>query len=568
MKLNRLCFTLILCILTLVACQKPQKVEPPKVKAGVLDLSGWDFERHGNLKLFGKWEFYWEQFLTPKDFHQDLKTSPLNPVLSPMRGGIPMHVPVPSNWNAYEKGGNALPGRGHATYRLKIRMETGVGQMLSLKVPPPSTAYRLWINGNEMPGNGVVGTNAEEMTAVFRSRTATFVAEQENEVIFQVSNYLHREGGMWQVPIIGTVTQIQRYREKDLQFELFLMGSLLIMGLYHLGLFVLRHKEPSPLYFGLFCLDFALRAGVTGERVLANYFADDWKFTHTLEYLTFYVSPTLFIMFVYALFPKECSKLAVRFCQTIGMIFCLIVILTPAITYTATLKGYQLLTVVLCLYIIYVLCKAAVNRREGAGVFLAGFVVLFATVINDLLVANQIIYTGFWVPFGLFLFIFFQSFVLSMKFSRAFAISEDLTEHLEQKVEHRTHELHRALEETTEKEKEITHINQVVQTVNSSLNLEQVLEAVTRALEGIFRFDIVGILLRDEAQKCLTIHHIYGEPITEEIRKNLIQLKIPFDSKDSTQTWIINSRSPLYVNNAHEQNMLPIDKELHDILPF
>ena len=40
----------------------------PKAVDGILDLSGWDFEKSGPIKLEGEWEFYWKQLLEPKDF--------------------------------------------------------------------------------------------------------------------------------------------------------------------------------------------------------------------------------------------------------------------------------------------------------------------------------------------------------------------------------------------------------------------------------------------------------------------------------------------------------------------
>jgi hypothetical protein len=42
----------------------------PKIEAGFLDLSGWDFQAQ-SIELDGEWEFYWSQLLTPADFKSD-----------------------------------------------------------------------------------------------------------------------------------------------------------------------------------------------------------------------------------------------------------------------------------------------------------------------------------------------------------------------------------------------------------------------------------------------------------------------------------------------------------------
>ncbi len=40
----------------------------PKAIQGKIDLSNWNFEQNGIVKLNGEWEFYWEQLLEPQDF--------------------------------------------------------------------------------------------------------------------------------------------------------------------------------------------------------------------------------------------------------------------------------------------------------------------------------------------------------------------------------------------------------------------------------------------------------------------------------------------------------------------
>lgn len=40
----------------------------PIAQKGYLDLSDWNFEKDGNVKLDGKWEFYGNRLLTPSEF--------------------------------------------------------------------------------------------------------------------------------------------------------------------------------------------------------------------------------------------------------------------------------------------------------------------------------------------------------------------------------------------------------------------------------------------------------------------------------------------------------------------
>ena len=57
-----------------------------------------------------------------------------------------------------------------------------------------------------------------------------------------------------------------------------------------MGLFILRTKEKSILFFGLFCVLIAFRILVTGERYLIGLFPDfSWEVHVKIDYLTFYI---------------------------------------------------------------------------------------------------------------------------------------------------------------------------------------------------------------------------------------------------------------------------------------
>ncbi len=78
--------------------------------------SGFAIERtvHSPIKpLNGKWQFYWNQLLTPEDFRGERGKE---------RIARADHISVPSNWHGQilgeqTNGGLALPQFGYATYR-------------------------------------------------------------------------------------------------------------------------------------------------------------------------------------------------------------------------------------------------------------------------------------------------------------------------------------------------------------------------------------------------------------------------------------------------------------------
>lgn len=76
----------------------------PVANQGYLDLSDWDFEKNGNVKLDGEWEFYWDELLVPSDF---TKLNPSTP---------DGYIKVPSEWDN-SIGDAKLSDKGAATYR-------------------------------------------------------------------------------------------------------------------------------------------------------------------------------------------------------------------------------------------------------------------------------------------------------------------------------------------------------------------------------------------------------------------------------------------------------------------
>ncbi|MEW5922210.1 MAG: hypothetical protein AB1796_14965 [Bacillota bacterium] len=224
---------------------------PPRAVGGVLDLRNWSFGQNGVLSLEGQWEFYWRQLLNPEDFKGG--------------GAVPRagYIEVPGTWNGYALPGNGkgqkLPGEGYATYRLVIHTNADE-PVLGLKILDFATSYRLWVNGELLSENGRVGTNKDETLPQSFPRLVNFQNDGGTvEIVLQIANFTHRKGGIWTDIKIGTPGQLQTLREKQAFGTLFLCGGLLIMAVYHLGLYLLRRKDRAPLFCALLCFLIAAR---------------------------------------------------------------------------------------------------------------------------------------------------------------------------------------------------------------------------------------------------------------------------------------------------------------------
>ncbi len=451
---------------------------PPQAVNGVLDLSDWDLKEDGPVDLIGEYEFYWMQHLMPEDFS---KTNPSEKT---------EFIKVPGYWNGYKLGGKELPGHGYVTYRLNVVLNKQK-EPLALRTVEIANAHTIYVNGQKVGFLGQAGKNRETTVPRQYPQIVDFAHETNNmEIIIQVSNFHHRRGGVWEVIQLGIEKDLRKAREKRLSFDLLLIGSILLMALYHLGLFIVRKKDLSPLYFGIFCFLMALRSLSTGGRYLMLAFPDlSWELMIKFEYLSFYLCVPAFAMFMRSIFQKF-SERFLRLLEMLAIAFSAIVIFTPARFFSHTLNLYEIITLITVIYGLYVIFVSLNQKRIEASVFLLGFAILCLTIINDMLHVENIIQTGFFAQFGFFFFMLSQSFLLSYRFSTALTTVEtqqielrDTLESLKAEIIDRV-QAEEALSESEEKYRTILHsIEEGVYEVDLAGNLTFFNDSLRRHLK-------------------------------------------------------------------------------------
>ncbi|GIX41676.1 MAG: hypothetical protein KatS3mg129_1409 [Leptospiraceae bacterium] len=407
---------------------------PPVINKGILDLKNWDFSKQGMVPLKGEWEFYYNQLLNPEDF--------INNSYSTIK-----YLNSPSSWTDIN-----LPEKGYATYRIKI-INLKTNQMLGLKIPYMNSSYNLYLNGQLIAKNGIVATKEDlyipqhlPQIRIFQNNSA------ELEIILQIANFSDNIGGIWESILIGTEEQIVKNFWISIGRELFFFGIILIMGLYHLFLYFFRNQEKASLYFSLFCIFMAIRISITGEKFLLQFFPFfPWGLHIKLEYLSIYFGLPVFSYFLFFAFNHKSKSLylsdkrnfkyiiteefyypLIEFIFYFSIPFILITIFTNTIFYGDFLKLYQIFLLICAVYLFYGMVLATIKKKEGAIFSFIGIIIPFFTVINDILYAKRIIHTGYFLSFGMFVFILFQSLSLAYKFSRSFSQIEQLTNHLKQ----------------------------------------------------------------------------------------------------------------------------------------
>jgi hypothetical protein len=375
----------------------------PKAMQGVLDLRGYRMAASRAVELNGEWSWYGSKLLEPGNE-------------AALADGF---VPVPSEWRNVRLNGGPLPSQGYGTYRLHVLLpETLQHQVLGLYIPSVASAYRLWVNGAPLASNGTVGTsvgtmvpkNYPKVVYVYPDGTATL------DILIQVSNFVQRKGGLWQPIKLGSVDPIMHERNGNMFYEVFIVGSLLMMSLYHVGLYLTRKRNGSALFFAIVCTSIAVRTLFLGE-TLAVYFIPelDWEWGVKAEYISAELALWGLLYFLHAQYPQESSRI-VRLAVTAVVVYCIVnQLLSPARAYTELFFYFQygfVLPVVFYMLVVYVL--AARRRRPGSIINLIGLLAIGAAIVHDTLAYTRL-HTGVdLVPLGFLAYLLTQSVQLSM----------------------------------------------------------------------------------------------------------------------------------------------------------
>lgn len=430
---------------------------PPIAKQGTLDGSGLITSQAESIALDGEWEFYWRQLLEPIHFQSAY------PPVSEL-------VQLPAPWTTYsDSHGSFLPSEGYATYRLRVLLPKEVNEAahtLALYPKSIASAYRIWINGQLVGGNGSVGSDRISETpksypeiVYFQPRTGW------NEIIIQVSNFSQRNAGIWQRMELGTADTISWGRILHVSAQSGIVGIFGVMSLYYAFVFWNRKQETSALLYSLLCMSVGVRTVVLGEST-ALYLLPGlpWEWAVKAEYISVAMTALLLILFINREYPAE----AVRHSSVLAGIIlpgCMSLFLfTPAHVYTYMLTPFTWgVLFPSLLYTLYIYLRSAINRSKGALTSMIGFLFFMVFALNDMLFYTVHLPTEDMLSIGLLVFLLTQAYNLSSRFSRALYESEQLSlqlkesnQRLEQVVEERTRSLRKTNEELQEANKKMS----------------------------------------------------------------------------------------------------------------
>lgn len=493
-----------------------------RARDGVLDLRGRDLSKP--IRAEGTWDFYWKQLLTPDDL-----TDSERPKAA---------IKVPGIWSQDPAQYETM---GYATYRLKVLVDPGqkLGLFLDASV---WSASRIFLDGTEVAHLGKVGTTADTSEGGVATRIFEIAPKgSEFDLIIQVSNFEIFLCGITIAPRFGNLEVLSRERNQKVAIDVFIVGGLIVMGIYHLCLFLLRTEDPSTLWFAsMVCFTALWQA--TSRNGLAMLFFPDLGFDDRLRIYNsaWVIGVASYSWYFYYIFRGNFSRRVCQASVAISLTFVATTLVTSGRTFVGLANAYHFFSLMLVVYVMWVVFQSWRRREEEGRLMLFGLSILAMTGIHDILAIREIISSPMITAGGLFGFIIFQSFILARRFSNAFVT-----------VKH--------------SEREIRTLSEDLKALNN--NLEKLVEEKIRDIRSMMEHIPLGILMIQQDRK---VHKDHSRKVYEFFDKTQLETvdamqlvldssHLDSDQKSQALSCIDASLGEDVMNFSMNQHVLPLE---------
>lgn len=397
--------------------------ETPRAKDGVLDLRGASFAGSSpSIPLEGEWKARWDRLVPPA--RMDVDTGRIGT------------FDAPGTWNDRILDGRAHGPFGCATFSLVVLVPDSAREV-GLTVPDVLTAGRLWANGALVSENGKPGTEAGSTVARAENAMAPVRVEPRDgriALVYQISNFESERGGLSHVPRIGSLQGLEREDSLRVGKEVFLIGVLFLLGVYHLLLWAMRRHDLTAGPLALFCVLWAGRFLVeqgTGQRLLTGLVPGlPYALVAKLEVVPFYLTVAVLMHFFANYFPGIVHRRVLAAGYGFSIALVLSVVFTPPWFFGRFLALGGLINVAGVVYMAFVFATAIRKGCEGAILLAAGCGLFSACGINDLLQALELVRTGYFLDWGVLALACANSLVVARRYSNAYDSLEANSEEL------------------------------------------------------------------------------------------------------------------------------------------
>ncbi len=268
----------------IIACKGRFRTEFPVIKheEGFADITDCDFE-NDVYHLENNWDRYYDVLYSPEDF-LDLSKIPEKDI---------------------EKIGNPVKGT------MRIRLLAKPHQWLALCSFSVDFGTRVFLNGEEVRNIGFVSDDPDEAVPKGRFMSIPMYSGETGkiEIIYQYSNYVHKEGGFVQSTCISTPENIDEFQRGMAVYSILISSGLLFLAFWFLlSASIQKSWEYAALAFCCFVLTFRNQFFFPEYLLNADY---NFFWEYRVTVLSNALIPVSALFLLFAFFPKVVGKMTI-----------------------------------------------------------------------------------------------------------------------------------------------------------------------------------------------------------------------------------------------------------------
>ncbi len=383
----------------------------------------WSVNQKKIERLDGEWDLYLEKnpFETIACVNQNIPAD--------------FKTLVPGYWNVHLQDGNQKGDpKTYGCYRYVCSGLNPSQKYAILVQDAPKTSCAVYVNRELLVSLGdpfhmvqeKYGNNKEENDlssySVIKPIYCEFYPDSNGnaELIFFITNYFYRKGGLCDSVMLGPVNDISRLNTTYLIFYTFVFGSLVFIGLLNIIQFLLNRKRLEYFYLAIATFMFALRivtSGYCSLGIIIPQLTAEVKIK--LEYMVLWLAPCAILQMVFAMYPPRTKRIwepALRYVIiTCVCAMGIVSLAVPARISNQMVPLFQVCMGIVCLYVIIVSLVNVFHHKRYSVYLIVGFLIVIAGAVVDILYTkNRTLLPLSFFPFFLVIYLLIQMFLIAV----------------------------------------------------------------------------------------------------------------------------------------------------------
>ncbi|WP_185601738.1 sensor histidine kinase, partial [Paenibacillus sp. 598K] len=406
-----------------------------RYEPGVADYSACAFDDETVYRLTGEWVLVRDAFVPPGELG-DVAHQPAE-----------RYISVPSAWSGLLRA-DREERLGYGTYALRLVLPAS-DQDYGLRVGDIRSASQLFADGESAGGRGEPGDMSESTVSHAKPYTATLQSAGGTvELVVHIANYRNWLTGIAEPLLLGSAEAVAGQAATYGRYDVAVMVSLVISGVYYASLGMQSRKEPAFFWLASFCLLAAVHVTAHGEKLLYTYIP-------SLSYGTLYqiqmFAPLLALLamigYFHCIHPDSLSRAVFRWAGSAVAVLAVLSLLvgersSALIVYPAL--AFALLAVI---YVVYAVFRAISRRLTGSVYLLVamlGAIQFAAGYAGNMMLMHEVYRQK---PYGIAMFLLAQGLFLGARSKEAMDRIRELTVELRQQSAEKDEFLRQASQE-------------------------------------------------------------------------------------------------------------------------